>query len=74
MSSQIAANLASVQASAAQALNVVQLAASSSAANAMVIAVSQIQAAQADATAVRVRFVSLSGTSPGKHLGLTANP
>lgn len=54
MSSQISRNLVSVQSSASSALSVAEASASSSMASAVNVAMSQIQAARAEATAVRV--------------------
>lgn len=54
MSSQISRNLASVQSSANSAVNVAQASASLNMASAVNVAMSQIQAARAEATAVRV--------------------
>ncbi|KAK9417897.1 hypothetical protein SUNI508_08545 [Seiridium unicorne] len=53
MSSQISRNLASVQSSASSAISVAQVSASSSMSSAINVAMSQLQAAKAEATAVR---------------------
>jgi ElaB/YqjD/DUF883 family membrane-anchored ribosome-binding protein len=56
MSREMSQSMSSVQASASRALSAAEAAASSLAANAMIIAVSRVQAAQAGATAVGVSF------------------